>query len=445
MKTSYSNAPSLLLPLPTLGAVVLATGLACQALAEPIGTAFTYQGQLSFSNSPVTGSYDFNFALFDAASGGTQLSTNIWLAAQPVTNGLFTVALDFGPCFDGNIRWLEISTRLHPTGIGLAAKILSPRQLITPTPYAQLAAGMNGLRIQPSTNGGPSVIGGSPLNSVLANVAGATIAGGGAANYAGLGFDYINAVSAAFGTVGGGGENRSSGIFATVGGGGYNTSSGNNATVAGGTQNRASGNYSAVGGGYRNQSDGFGSTIGGGSLNTNSATADFAAIPGGQNNSVSASGGMAAGRDAHVNYSGSFVWGDGSRSAYSAGVNRFDVLATGGATFYTGTGSLTGVEGNGTAAPPASTGVYGVSLDSGGNGVVGEANVGGNAYAIWGKSGSGYAGFFEGKVQINGDATIGGVASLNFGSNIRQMLNLYSSDYGIGVQNNAEYYRSSSD
>ena len=425
---------------------MLATGLACHTLAAPIGTAFTYQGQLAYSNSPVTGSYDFNFAMFDAATDGSQISTNVWLPAQLVTNGYFTVALDFGAVFDGNSRWLEISTRVHPTGFGLPAKILSPRQPITPAPYALLATGLNGLRIQASTNGGPSVIGGSSLNSVLDNVAGATIAGGGAANFAGLGHDYINTVTASFGTVGGGGNNRSSGSgFSTVGGGGENTSSGYNATVAGGGGNLASGNGSTVAGGFNNTSAGYSSAIGGGAYNTNTAAASHATIPGGQNNSVSAPGGMAAGRDAHVNYAGSFVWGDGSRSAYSAGVNRFDVLATGGATFYTGTGSLTGVEGDGTAAAPASTGVYGVSLDSGGNGIVGEANVGGNAYAIWGKSGSGYAGFFDGKVQINGDATVGGVASLNFGSNIRQMLNLYSSSYGIGVQNNAEYYRSSSD
>ena len=36
-----------------------------------MGTAFTYQGQLESSGSLVTANCDFQFALYDAASGGT--------------------------------------------------------------------------------------------------------------------------------------------------------------------------------------------------------------------------------------------------------------------------------------------------------------------------------------------------------------------------------------
>ena len=36
------------------------------------GTAFTYQGQLNDNGSPADGTYDLRFAIFDAASGGTQ-------------------------------------------------------------------------------------------------------------------------------------------------------------------------------------------------------------------------------------------------------------------------------------------------------------------------------------------------------------------------------------
>ena len=36
------------------------------------GTAFTYQGRLDEAASPAHGSYDLQFALHDAASGGTQ-------------------------------------------------------------------------------------------------------------------------------------------------------------------------------------------------------------------------------------------------------------------------------------------------------------------------------------------------------------------------------------
>ncbi|MCL6647478.1 MAG: hypothetical protein K6U89_03995, partial [Chloroflexi bacterium] len=40
---------------------------------EPLGTAFTYQGQLTRGGNPVTGQCDFTFQLFDAASGGSQV------------------------------------------------------------------------------------------------------------------------------------------------------------------------------------------------------------------------------------------------------------------------------------------------------------------------------------------------------------------------------------
>ena len=36
-------------------------------------------------------------------------------------------------------------------------------------------------------------------------------------------------------------------------------------------------------------------------------------------------------------------------------------------------------------------------------------------------------------------------AVVNFGNGLRQMLNLYNTDYGIGIQNNAQYSRSASD
>jgi hypothetical protein len=48
------------------------------------------------------------------------------------------------------------------------------------------------------------------------------------------------------------------------------------------------------------------------------------------------------------------------------------------------------------------TGAYGFSVASNGNGAVGEANVGTSAYGVWGKSSSGFAGFFSGKVHVNG-------------------------------------------
>jgi hypothetical protein len=47
-------------------------------------------------------------------------------------------------------------------------------------------------------------------------------------------------------------------------------------------------------------------------------------------------------------------------------------------------------------------GVHAVSTAFNGNGLIAEANTGPSAYAVWGKSSTGFAGYFDGKVQVNG-------------------------------------------
>ena len=61
------------------------------------GTAFTYQGRLNDGGVPAGGSYDLRFALYDALAGGSPVSAVLTNATVPVSNGLFTVTLDFGP------------------------------------------------------------------------------------------------------------------------------------------------------------------------------------------------------------------------------------------------------------------------------------------------------------------------------------------------------------
>src|SRR5262245_28594602 len=100
------------------------------------GTAFTYQGKLTDSGNLANGQYDFQFKLFDALAAGTQLGTTQTVSTVTVSNGIFTVTLDFGvcaSCFNGAARFLEIAVR--PTGGG-SFTTLSPRQPITSTPYA---------------------------------------------------------------------------------------------------------------------------------------------------------------------------------------------------------------------------------------------------------------------------------------------------------------------
>lgn len=57
----------------------------------------------------------------------------------------------------------------------------------------------------------------------------------------------------------------------------------------------------------------------------------------------------------------------------------------------------------GEVANGAATGVKGLSTGNNGTGVIGEANTGTSAYGIWGKSTSGYAGYFSGDVHVTGN------------------------------------------
>src|SRR5580658_9694262 len=68
--------------------------------ARAQGTAFMYQGQLQQNGSPANGHYDFEFSLYTNAAGtGTQVGSTMPQTAIGVTNGLFTVTLNFGEVF----------------------------------------------------------------------------------------------------------------------------------------------------------------------------------------------------------------------------------------------------------------------------------------------------------------------------------------------------------
>jgi len=106
------------------------------SVAAPLGTAFTYQGRLADGGNPATGNYDLKFTLFDTNSGGAAVAGTLTNAATAVSNGCFTVVLDFGSVFDGNERWLEIGVR---TNAGGSFATLVPRQQLTAAPYAVYA------------------------------------------------------------------------------------------------------------------------------------------------------------------------------------------------------------------------------------------------------------------------------------------------------------------
>jgi hypothetical protein len=122
-----------------LAVVLLISILTIPGLASAMGTSFTYQGRLSTSGSPANGSFDFQFILYDALIGGNQVGPIVSREGETIANGLFMVQLDFGEgVFTGAPRYLEVMVR--PAGNGENHTTLSPRQNISPVPYALNAA-----------------------------------------------------------------------------------------------------------------------------------------------------------------------------------------------------------------------------------------------------------------------------------------------------------------
>jgi len=99
-----------------------------QVEAAAVSHTVTYQGQLSdASGSPLSGSYTLLFELYGAATGGSRLWQQTHSGVQ-VRNGAFSVKLDVNAAhFDGRALWLAITVN---------GQLLSPRQELTPAPYA---------------------------------------------------------------------------------------------------------------------------------------------------------------------------------------------------------------------------------------------------------------------------------------------------------------------
>ncbi|MDX2117064.1 MAG: tail fiber domain-containing protein [Planctomycetota bacterium] len=120
--------------------LALAAGSA-SALAQP--TAFTYQGQLKNAGAAVNTPTDIQYALFDSASGGTQIGSTVTRFSETVTNGLFTSEVDFGssPFTTNDPRYLQISVR-NPAGVG-AFVPMGSRQLLSAAPYSLATRGLS--------------------------------------------------------------------------------------------------------------------------------------------------------------------------------------------------------------------------------------------------------------------------------------------------------------
>jgi trimeric autotransporter adhesin len=196
--------------------------------------------------------------------------------------------------------------------------------------------GMRGMRVEPTVNdanhtGIVNVVNGASVNFAAPGVYGATISGGGAANY--YSPPGTNSVGADFGTVGGGIGNSAGGQYSTVvggfsntaavlssfiGGGTYNSTAGPGyATVAGGYGNTAGAELSAVVGGVYNQASGTGSFVGGGgydgaNYSANRASGAASTIAGGLGNEANnAYVTVAGGTGNYASGVGSFIGGGG--------------------------------------------------------------------------------------------------------------------------------------
>ena len=311
--------------------------------AAALGTAITYQGRLNDGGVAANGSYDFRFTLYNALSGGAQVGSLVTLGDVPVSDGYFTVQLDFGAgAFGSEARWLEVAVR--PGTSSGAYTVLSPRQALTPAPFALYAAtagslpwsgltgvpaglangawsltgnagtnpstnylgtsdnqafeirvnGQRALRLEPNASA-PNVIAGYGGNLVTSGVTDATISGGGTSGSVNkvtdtdgtIGGGVFNTAGnnngdfadASDATVSGGAGNIASGYNSTVSGGSSNTAGGYISTVSGGTSNSAAGWMSTVGGGWFNDANSDGASVGGGTYNL--AQADYATISGG--------------------------------------------------------------------------------------------------------------------------------------------------------------------
>jgi len=103
-------------------------------------TAFTLQGRLNSGAGAANGSYDLTFAVYDANVAGNKIAGPITNSTVAVSNGLFTVSLDFGAgVFTGTNYWVQMA--VSPAGANTFAA-LTPRQQLTPAPYALSAVSL---------------------------------------------------------------------------------------------------------------------------------------------------------------------------------------------------------------------------------------------------------------------------------------------------------------
>lgn len=149
-KAFISLFTSLIVAFTTIGSVTAqepqpTTPVQAAVLADsagtPVGSAITYQGQLKQNGNPANGNFDFQFILYDAASGGSQQGATLQLNNVTVNSGVFNVQLDFGQTvFNGDARFLEVGVK--PVSSAEPYTVLSPRTSLSAVPYALAMPGV---------------------------------------------------------------------------------------------------------------------------------------------------------------------------------------------------------------------------------------------------------------------------------------------------------------
>lgn len=104
--------------------------------SSAIGTAFSFQGTLEDGGLPANGLYDLQFQLKTA--GGSNVGSPLIFEDQLVSNGVFTIELDFGStAFAGADRRIGMAVRAGASA-GAFTPLL-PDLPVSTAPYAQVA------------------------------------------------------------------------------------------------------------------------------------------------------------------------------------------------------------------------------------------------------------------------------------------------------------------
>jgi hypothetical protein len=165
--------------------ICLFAALSSVALASSVSGqtgVFTYQGNLMDGATAANGTYNMQFSLYDLSMGGMQQGSTITNTSVSVSNGVFTVQLDFSPATPfatGADRWLEIAVK-KPADPGYTT--LAPRQQMTSSPYsirtlsASAADSLSATCVLCVTDAKINTVAGTKVTGTVANATNATTA-----------------------------------------------------------------------------------------------------------------------------------------------------------------------------------------------------------------------------------------------------------------------------